>query len=157
MIHISDEQVGAVKAHGELAYPEECCGMLLGRYEDGAYSIKEVLAIENVQEGNRQRRFRISPAQYLAAERAAAERELTLLGFYHSHPDHPAIPSSFDTEHALPWFTYVIVRVTKRRAEEMTAWVLSPTRERFEQETIAVNGTNPVSNQRKGEREWQSK
>ena len=138
MIHISEEVHDAIAHHGEQTYPEECCGMMLGREIDGAPVVEETIPIDNSQGENRRRRFLVSPGQYLHAEQLAAERHLTLLGFYHSHPDHPAIPSAFDTTHALPWFTYVIVSVVSDEAKNMTAWLLSDDRTHFIERTIVL-------------------
>lgn len=129
---IHEETVRRIKVHGERAYPEECCGMMLGVQLDGTRVVREIVEIDNTQGDNRQRRFLISPAQYRHAEQQASESGMELLGFYHSHPDHPAVPSTFDTEHALPWFTYVIVSVTEGRAGTITAWVLTEDRSRFD-------------------------
>ena len=144
MITISPESIQAIHAHGESTYPEECCGMLLGQKGEGTDVVKDIVHITNAQEANRQRRFRISPEQYRDAERTAAGRQMTLLGFYHSHPDHPAIPSEYDTEHALPWFAYLIVAVSKRRAGDLTAWVLTENRERFERQAVEVSGLKNI-------------
>ena len=141
MIRISADALRLVQAHAERDYPEECCGMMLGTDRPGGLRvIQEVLPIENVQEDNRRRRFLITPGQYLEAERAAAGRGLSLLGFYHSHPDHPARPSAFDTEHALPWFSYVIAAVAGGRLERLTAWELREDRTAFRERSVALDG-----------------
>ncbi len=141
-VRIFPEASGVIHTHGEQAYPEECCGMLLGTQENGEYVVEEVVEIENRQGENRRRRFLITPAQYRDAERTAALRNRTLLGFYHSHPDHPAIPSQFDTDHALPWFVYVIVSVQKGKAANVSAWVLEEQQRRFTE--ASVIGGPPV-------------
>ena len=74
----------------------------------------------------------------MRAERIATEKGLELLGFYHSHPDHPAIPSEFDREHALPWFTYVVLAVDRGEAKVMTAWELSESRDKFLERHLSV-------------------
>jgi proteasome lid subunit RPN8/RPN11 len=100
--------------------------------------VEEIVELENEQNENRRRRFFVTPKQYLRAERAAAGRKLELLGFYHSHPDHPAVPSEFDKDHALPWFTYIVVSITNGKAEDMTAWLLLETREGFDNKEIMI-------------------
>lgn len=127
-----------IAVHGERTYPEECCGVMLGRQIGDEREVRETIEIDNTQDANRRRRFLISPEQYRKAERQAAERNLDLLGFYHSHPDHPAAPSAFDTEHALPWFTYVIVSVAKGKADRATAWVLEEDRARFAEQPLTI-------------------
>ena len=141
MIRISAGALRRVQAHAERDYPEECCGMMLGMDRPGGLRVvQEALPIENLQEDNRRRRFLITPSQYREAERTAAGRGLTLLGFYHSHPDHPARPSAFDTEHALPWFSYVIASVAGGRLEHLTAWELREDRRAFGERPVALDG-----------------
>ncbi|MCL4511140.1 MAG: M67 family metallopeptidase [Bacteroidetes bacterium] len=135
---MTKESVRQIEQHGEHTYPEECCGILLGVNKDGVQKVETVIELDNNQDENRRRRFFVTPKQYLQAERMAVERGLELLGFYHSHPDHPAIPSAFDTEHALPCFIYVIVSVAEGKAKSMTAWLLSGTRERFDERSLSI-------------------
>ncbi len=138
MIRITNDSVRRIEEHGERNYPEECCGIMLGINNEVTPIVEAVVELENEQGENRRRRFFVTPAQYIRAERLAKERKMELLGFYHSHPDHPAIPSAYDTEHALPWFTYIIVSVMHGEPKNMTAWVLSETRERFEERSLSV-------------------
>ena len=111
---------------------------MLGKSSDGVQDVEQIVELDNTQEENRRRRFLISPEQYMKAEKIATEKKLELLGFYHSHPDHTAIPSVFDTEHALPWFAYIITSVMRGKAVRTTAWLLNETRERFDEQTIEV-------------------
>jgi proteasome lid subunit RPN8/RPN11 len=141
MIRITEQLARQIEQHGIKTYPEECCGMMLGVSEDGVHAVEEVIKIDNSQDENRRRRFFITPEQYLQAEQLARKWKMDLLGFYHSHPDHPAAPSAFDTEHALPWFTYIIVAVDHGKAAAMTAWVLNEERTQFVERTIMVERT----------------
>jgi proteasome lid subunit RPN8/RPN11 len=125
-----------IREHGREAYPEECCGALLGVLESGSARVTRMERLENSREGERRRRFRIGPEEYGRAERIADEEGLTLLGFYHSHPDHPAAPSDYDREQALPFFHYVVLRVSSGEPGEMSSWSLSEDRRVFEQETL---------------------
>ena len=136
MIRFGAGVTGAICRHAEATYPEECCGVLLGRLAGQAREVVEALPRENSSTEERARRFLITAEDYRAAERAAGERGLTLSGFYHSHPDHPARPSQYDVEHALPWHSYVIVAVTQGRAAETTSWVLADDRSRFDPEPL---------------------
>ena len=138
MIRLSEKIVDEIEYHAEQTYPEECCGMMLGFSENGFHSIEEVIRIDNSQDENRRRRFFITPKQYLQAEQLAREWKMDLLGFYHSHPDHPAAPSAFDTDHALPWFSYIIVSVGHGKAAAMTAWLLNEERTQFKERMIIV-------------------
>lgn len=135
----------AIRNHGEAAYPEEGCGFLLGTVRDGANHVRAVRRVENRQDTNRTRRYTITPDDYRTAQRAAAEQDLDIVGFYHSHPDHPARPSETDlAEATFPGYTYVIVSICDGSAADLTAWTLAPDRSRFEREEIALNSPNPA-------------
>ena len=128
MIALAEDHAAAIREHGRQAYPEECCGALLGHEEEGDLVVEAVRAIDNVREDERRRRFLVDPKDYLAVEREARLQGLTVLGFYHSHPDHPAKPSEFDRLHAWPNLSYLIVSVAEGAPEEMTCWRLSDDR-----------------------------
>jgi proteasome lid subunit RPN8/RPN11 len=132
MIVLADGVLTALRMHAEKAYPEECCGILLGTLQDDTRRVIEARALENTSTEPRRRRYWIGPEEYRAAESAANSRGWQLLGFYRSHPDHPAHPSAYDLAHALPWHSYVILGVESGRAGEWTAWVLAADRSRFE-------------------------
>lgn len=106
-----------IRAHGRETYPHECCGAMLGR--DGV--VTEALALPNTTEEGPRRRFLVRPADYRAAEERAIHKGVELLGFYHSHPDHPARPSHNDLDHAWPVFSYVILSVVGGAPEAMTS------------------------------------
>ncbi len=125
----------AIRAHGRNAFPHECCGALLGR--DG--TVVEAFALPNTTEEGPRRRFLVRPADYRAAEKRAGDSGLVLLGFYHSHPDHPARPSQYDLDHAWPSFSYVIVSVMAGEDQAMTSWRLKDDRGAFEEEVITDN------------------
>ena len=132
----------AIRAHGRETYPHECCGALIGR--DGAVS--DTLALPNTTEEGPRRRFLVRPSDYREAERRASELGAELLGFYHSHPDHPARPSQYDLDHAWPTFAYIIVAVTGdglprqsaggATAGDMTVWFLKDDRSSFEEGSL---------------------
>jgi proteasome lid subunit RPN8/RPN11 len=149
VIRIPETLVRAIRDHARREYPHECCGALLGRVEPSAAGdgeIRVVVALraaENRREAEAApRRFLITSEDYRAIEREARERALDVLGFYHSHPDHPARPSEYDRDHALPWYSYVIVSVREGRAGEtpadLTSWVLGDDRHAFAFEPIAT-------------------
>lgn len=119
----------AVRRHGEETYPHECCGALIGR--DGV--VTAAVPLPNTTEEGPRRRFLVRPSDYRQAEQQATELKGDLLGFYHSHPDHPARPSQFDLDHAWPTFAYVIVAVAAGRSAGMTVWFLQEDRSRFEE------------------------
>ena len=122
----------AVRAHGRETYPHECCGALVGR--DGR--VADIVPLPNTTEEGPRRRFLVRPSDYREAERRATELGGGLLGFYHSHPDHPARPSQYDLDHAWPTFAYIIVAVANGTANEMTVWFLKDDRSGFEEGTL---------------------
>jgi proteasome lid subunit RPN8/RPN11 len=119
---------GAIRRHGEETYPHECCGALVG----GNGSAHAIVALPNTTEEGPRRRFLVRPSDYRVAEQRAGDLGAELLGFYHSHPDHPARPSQFDLDHAWPTFAYVIVSVAAGAAADMTVWWLRDDRTIFE-------------------------
>ena len=127
----------AIRRHGQETYPHECCGALVGA--DG--HVIDTVPLPNTTEEGPRRRFLVRPSDYQLAERRAGEIGGELLGFYHSHPDHPARPSQYDLDHAWPTFAYVIVSVANGRAAEMTVWFLQDDRSTFE-EGILHHGEN---------------
>ena len=133
MIRIGKKLLTQIKENGERTYNAECCGAIFGKPENGSVNIIELLEFNNEHSDNMERRYLISPKQYMQSERTASEKKLDLLGFYHSHPDHPAKPSQFDTDHAFPNFIYMIVSVQKGKAEDLTSWKLLEDRTGFEE------------------------
>jgi len=130
-----------IRRHGEETFPHECCGALIGR--DDVVTHAEPLP--NTTEEGPRRRFLVRASDYRIAEQRASELGGELLGFYHSHPDHPARPSQFDLDHAWPNFAYVIVSVMAGVSRLMTVWYLTEDRSRFDEGTL--NGDeNPDSN-----------
>ena len=130
----------AIRQHGSETYPNECCGALLGVAGDaGAKQVRALLALDNRREGEAARtRFLISAEDMLQAMKQARAQGLDILGFYHSHPDHPARPSEFDREHAWPGYSYIIVAVAGGEPQEATSWVLADDRSRFLPEEMAT-------------------
>lgn len=130
----------AVAGHGESAYPFECCGAMLGDVVGERRIVRRLLPIENARTDSPANRFLVTDRDYMRSEREADASGLALLGFYHSHPDHPARPSETDLRGAFPNFSYVIVAVTGGQAEEMTSWVLAEDRTTFVREDILEEG-----------------
>jgi proteasome lid subunit RPN8/RPN11 len=122
----------SIRQHGEETFPHECCGALIG--SNGRAS--SAFALPNTTEEGPRRRFLVRPSDYRLAEGRAAEQGGELLGFYHSHPDHPAQPSQFDLDHAWPTFAYIIVSVLGGRAADMTVWFLKDDRSTFDEGTL---------------------
>lgn len=122
----------AIEQHGREAYPHECCGALLGTGHD----VVATFPLPNVTTEGPRRRFRIDDRDYLASERQAAARGLSLLGFYHSHPDHPAVPSQYDLDHAWPTFVYPIVSVVAGAPVALRAWRLTDDRSGYDEQPV---------------------
>ena len=97
----------AIRAHGKETYPHECCGFLLGAPGEA----REIARASNAREDSPQNRYLIPPIEFVRVQRDADARGLDVIGFYHSHPDHPARPSAFDREHAWPGYAYLIAAV----------------------------------------------
>jgi proteasome lid subunit RPN8/RPN11 len=138
MIRLDPGHEEAMRRHGETDYPNECCGLLIGVLSaNGAKRVDEVVPLSNVREQDaRHNRFLIAPEDLLRGERYARERQREIIGFYHSHPDHPAVPSAFDLANAWPVYSYVIVSVRDGHAGSIQSWELLSDRSRFESEEI---------------------
>jgi proteasome lid subunit RPN8/RPN11 len=151
-IELKNKQLESIRLHGAKEYPNECCGMLLGHADGEFKEVLEVVPLRNLRHDSarahellplddpgresEKNRFLIDPLEQLRVEREARERSLDVLGYYHSHPDHPARPSNYDRDHAWPWYSYVIVSIERGEAAEMTSWVLSEDRSHFEPEPL---------------------
>src|SRR5258706_9251395 len=122
----------AIRAHGQETYPHECCGALVGSGD----RVAEIVALPNTTEEGPRRRFLVRPSDYRLAEQRATELGGELLGFYHSHPDHPARPSQYDLDHAWSNFAYIIVAVAAGAAQAMTVWYLKEDRSSFEEGSL---------------------
>ncbi len=137
-LRLRAEHTERIHAHLGRAYPEEGCGVLLGRDGAGAREVERVMASENRRGDSRGNRYLIAPEQFLKAERAARAAGLEVIGFFHSHPDHPARPSAFDLENAWPYYSYLIVSVEQGAAKEARSWRLAEDRSRFEEEPLEL-------------------
>ena len=138
MLFLSSEPEANIRTAGEIAYPDECCGVLMGDIDnDGNKIVRRTQAINNAQkDGEKYHRFLITPEDVFRAEQTARAAKLEVIGFYHSHPDHPASPSDYDRDHALPFYSYAIVAVEKGKAQELASWELSTDRTVFLPEKI---------------------
>jgi len=158
-VSISETVNQAIRRHGQETYPHECCGALVGTTGDAESRVVDVVPLPNTTEEGPRRRFLVRASDYRLAERRAAEMGGELLGFYHSHPDHPARPSQYDLDHAWPTFAYIIVSVKGQvhegaavdqsrrsseaaKADDMTVWFLKDDRSSFEEGSLH-HGENP--------------
>jgi proteasome lid subunit RPN8/RPN11 len=143
-------QIRQIEREGAAAYPSECCGAILGLDQnDGAVTRRLVRKLEplknSFQADEQYHRFSLDPKELIDVEKRAGEAKLNVLGFYHSHPDHPAKPSEYDRTHAWPFYSYVIVEIAKGKAAVMTSWQLDPGTEQFVSEEIAPEPERTVS------------
>jgi proteasome lid subunit RPN8/RPN11 len=152
---MSSDLAQGIRRHGAETFPYECCGALLGR--DSASNEKvsapdeslvgtprEVLGLfplVNRRDDSPRNRFAVSADDVRDAEKAAREHGLEVIGWYHSHPDHPARPSDFDREHAWPWYSYVIVSVMNGEPADMTSWRLNDDRQNYSAEGIEIRNS----------------
>lgn len=138
MILLNHTALHKLKVHGMSTYPDECCGILLGMDENGTRKVCDIFEIRNAMSTQRERRFLIPDDEYRRAEEFARQQGVQIVGLYHSHPDHPAEPSQFDLENALPWFSYVIVAVEAGIPAEVRSWRLRENRSQFDEEEFLV-------------------
>jgi proteasome lid subunit RPN8/RPN11 len=138
VIRLDAGTVAAIREHGRATYPEECCGALLGTAGNDAVRVARVEKLQNSSSEEKRRRYVIAPLEYARVERLADADGLAVLGFYHSHPDHPAVPSEYDREHGLPFFHYVVLAVGPESSGEIASYLLSEDRGVFEREELVV-------------------
>jgi proteasome lid subunit RPN8/RPN11 len=142
LITIDEEQLSEMRRHGERDYPFECCGLMLGRFETGAKVVIETYPISNAREEEAKRnRFLIRPDELMRGEKYAREKQLDVVGFYHSHPDDRAVPSKYDLNHAWPTYSYVVVAVTKGAATDLRSWEMEADRSQFNEEEITPSSS----------------
>ncbi|HEV7476088.1 MAG TPA: M67 family metallopeptidase [Pyrinomonadaceae bacterium] len=139
MIQLEKPHHDEIAAHGERDYPYECCGLLLGSFSAGGLkTIAQVYPISNArEEAAKRNRFLIRPEELMRGERYAQQHSLEVVGFYHSHPDHPAVPSGYDLAHAWPMFSYIVVSIIAGAARDLRSWEMEPDRSRFNEEEIS--------------------
>ncbi|HRC87925.1 MAG TPA: M67 family metallopeptidase [Thermoanaerobaculia bacterium] len=138
-LRVLPRHLEAMERHAVANYPEECCGVILGRPipdEPGAFLVERILPAANERADSRHNRYIIPPEAVFAAYREAQTSNLDVLGYFHSHPDHPAVPSEFDREHAWPGLSYVIIAVAKGQVAAVRSWRLNDDRESFFEEEI---------------------
>jgi proteasome lid subunit RPN8/RPN11 len=149
-VGISAELAEKIREHGVETYPYECCGAMLGRdhgLEENAFSDKKSLSVPrevlslfplvNRRDDSPRNRFSVTAEDVRDAEKTARAQGLEVIGWYHSHPDHPARPSDYDRDHAWPWYSYIIVSVHTGVPQDMTSWRLKDDRSGFLEEKIA--------------------
>lgn len=141
MLTISSELLRTLETHGATAYPAEGAGLLLGTTTAADKQVTAILPIENKWDAEEQyHRFLLTPQDMLRGEQEAAQRGLDVIGIFHSHPDHPAEPSGFDRDWALPYYSYIITTISKGTPTRSRSWLLKEDRSGYDEEKIEVIG-----------------
>jgi proteasome lid subunit RPN8/RPN11 len=138
-----------IESEGVAAYPNECCGILIGtdRPKTGRV-IERIIPMKNTFDPVEQyHRFTIDPLALARADEDAAREGKAVVGFYHSHPDHPARPSEYDRTHVPPWsfYSHIIVAIEKAKPAAMTCWVMNEATEQFDEQQIVRSSGPPGS------------
>ena len=151
---LNKSHLESIRQHAAKDYPSECCGMMLGKADADRKTVTEVVPLTNLRHDparsqellplddqsreTEKNRFLIDPLDQLRVEKDARKRGLDVLGYYHSHPDHPARPSDYDRDHAWPWYSYVIISVEKGVPKDLTSWLLAEDRSTFGAEALMI-------------------
>jgi proteasome lid subunit RPN8/RPN11 len=136
-IAVSENIATEIRAHGAETYPHECCGALLGVDAENLREVRALHKLVNRRDDSPRNRFAVTSEDVRDADRAAQKSGFEVIGWYHSHPDHPSLPSEYDREHAWPWYSYIIVSVMEGKPGKMASWRLTDDRLRFEPEKIS--------------------
>ncbi|MCR4320525.1 MAG: M67 family metallopeptidase [Candidatus Brocadiaceae bacterium] len=137
MLGIDNDKLHFIKDQVKKSYPYECCGLLIGTDT----SEKKVVEVRPVQNKNAERthdRYEIEGKEFVKIDKEASKKGLQIIGIYHSHPDHPAIPSAYDTEHAWAGYSYMIAAVEKGEAIDIRSWLFNEEKKQFEEEEIKL-------------------
>jgi proteasome lid subunit RPN8/RPN11 len=138
-VKMSPGLLAQIREHGRTAYPHECCGFLLGRFDNSTKTVLGLKPAANNREDSPRNRYLISARDWWQTERETQAKGLDIVGIYHSHPDHPSRPSDYDREHALPGYSYVIVSVAGGEPVDLKSWRLRDDRSEFEAENLLTD------------------
>jgi proteasome lid subunit RPN8/RPN11 len=127
-----------IRKYSEAAYPDECCGFLLGSVDENFFGVANLWKAENAAGESRQNRYLIPPTDFLSADNAGRALGMEIIGIYHSHPDHPAAPSAADRESAISHYLYIIANVTNGHAGELSGWIFNAQKKFFRREDILI-------------------
>jgi proteasome lid subunit RPN8/RPN11 len=136
MIRIEREAWAAMRAHAEQAYPNECCGAMLGRIGSGTKLVQRAVALDNAYAGSQKARYEIRTEDLLEADLLARRDGLDLIGIYHSHPDCDAYFSRTDLQNSCPWYSFVVMSIRSGRFDHATSWLPNPEQTAAEPEQI---------------------
>jgi len=136
MLQLKEEDHQSIRRLAESIYPYECCGFLIGTNKEGIRSVDRIQVAENRRHDSPENRYLITPEQFREIEEDLRSDDRQIIGFFHSHPDAEAQPSSYDLDYAWPWFSYLIVSVKNGSSDTLTAWRLEEDRSCFRREKI---------------------
>ena len=123
MIRIESEPWKVMVAHARRTYPNECCGAMVGSTDGETKTVREAIELRNAFEGAQAARYELRPEDLLAADRAARERGMDLIGIYHSHPDCDAYFSTTDLQNSCPWYSFVVLSIQKGDFHHANSWL----------------------------------
>ena len=123
MIRIESESWAAMVSHARRTYPNECCGAMVGVIDGDSKIVHEAIPLENAYEGAQAARYELRPEDLLAADKAARERQMDLIGIYHSHPDCDAYFSTTDLKNSCPWYSFVVLSVKSGEFDHANSWL----------------------------------
>jgi proteasome lid subunit RPN8/RPN11 len=123
MIRIEAEPWAAMVSHARATYPNECCGAMLGTTDGENKIVKTAVALENAFAGAQAARYELRPEDLMAADKAARERRMDLIGIYHSHPDCDAYFSKTDLQNSCPWYSFVVLSIQKGEFHHANSWL----------------------------------
>ena len=138
MIRLKSADIEEIKQIAQKTYPHECCGMMVGSVENGVKTVTQIIPAENQRTDSPANRYLITPDLLNELEKKLKGTDRAIVGFFHSHPDVPARPSTYDQDHAWPWYSYVIVSVNKGEAGEIHNWKLKDDRSAFDAEKMEL-------------------
>lgn len=123
MIRIEAEPWAAMVAHARATYPNECCGAMLGAITGDEKTVRASMQLQNVFEGAQAARYELRPEDLLAADKAARDLQMDLIGIYHSHPDCDAYFSKTDLQNSCPWYSFVVLSIQKGEFHHANSWL----------------------------------
>ena len=138
MITLAKTHLFSIQQHAKDVYPHECCGAMIGHNQKELKKVTKIVRIKNHSSEDKRRRFKITSEDYQFVEKLALQHSLDLLGFYHSHPDHPAIPSKTDEKYAWPFFSYIILSINKMQPQECYSYLYDFSQQSFQQEDLII-------------------
>jgi len=136
MIRIESAPWASMVAHAQASYPDECCGAMLGTTDGETKIVIDSIALRNAFEGAQAARYELRPEDLLAADKAARERKMDLIGIYHSHPDCDAYFSKTDLQNSCPWYSFVVLSIQKGEFDHANSWLPNAEQTKAEKEEL---------------------